>query len=101
MLSIFKNEKFWCVVAGAAGVIIGKKILTSPKTRELTVNGLAKGMKLQDDAKNALQNLRDDAADVCYDARTQAGLNKTEDNDNNIDDETADDSEEATSADEA
>lgn len=26
MKNIFKNEKFWLVAAGAAGVIVGKKI---------------------------------------------------------------------------
>ncbi len=78
MLNLFKNKNFWCVVAGAAGVIVGKKILTSPKTRELTVNGIAKGMKLQNDAKEAIQNMKDEAADICYDARTEAGLEDTD-----------------------
>ena len=51
MKNIFKNEKFWLVAAGAAGVIVGKKIITAKKTRQLAVTGLAKGMKLQKDAK--------------------------------------------------
>lgn len=38
----FKNEKLWCVVAGAAAVIVGKKVFTSPKTRSVAVTGLAK-----------------------------------------------------------
>ena len=44
MKNIFKNEKFWLVAAGAAGVIVGKKIITAKKTRQLAVTGLAKGM---------------------------------------------------------
>ena len=27
MLKVFKNEKLWCAVAGAAAVIVGKKII--------------------------------------------------------------------------
>lgn len=74
MNNLFKNEKFWCVVAGAAGVIIGKKVLTSKKTRELAVTGMAKGMKLSHDAKAAFQSMKDEAEDMCYEAKEQAGL---------------------------
>ncbi|MCM1529821.1 MAG: hypothetical protein NC093_07480 [Alistipes sp.] len=74
MKNFWKNEKLWCAIAGAATVIIGKKVLTSKKTRELAVSGLAKGMKLQNDAKEAFQNMKDEAADICYDAKAEAGL---------------------------
>lgn len=30
-MSIWKNEKFWCVVGGAVGSAIAKKILKAPK----------------------------------------------------------------------
>ena len=56
MLKVFKNEKLWCAVAGAAAVIVGKKILKADKTRSLAVTGLAKGMKFTHDAKEAFQN---------------------------------------------
>lgn len=78
MKNIFKNEKFWLVAAGAAGVIVGKKVLTAKKTRQLAVTGLAKGMKFTSDAKSAFQSMRDEAQDLCYDAREQAGLNDNE-----------------------
>ena len=74
MLKVFKNEKLWCAVAGAAAVIVGKKILKADKTRSLAVTGLAKGMKLQKDAKAAFQNMKDEASDICYDAKTEAGI---------------------------
>lgn len=74
MLSCFKNEKLWCAIGGAAAVIIGKKIVTSKKTRQLAVSGLAKGMKLQSDAKEVFQNMKDEAADICCDAKAKAGL---------------------------
>lgn len=47
MLDILKNEKLLCAVAGAAAIVVGKKVLKSEKTRNLAVTGLAKGMKLQ------------------------------------------------------
>lgn len=74
MNKIFKNEKLWCAVAGAAGAIIGGKILKSKKTRELAVSGLAKSMKLSHDAKAAFQDMKDEAEDLCYEAKEQAGL---------------------------
>ncbi len=78
MNKFYKNEKFWCVVAGAAAVIVGKKVLKSETTRSLAVSGLAKGMKLQSDAKAAFQNIQEEACDICYDAKEEAGLNDNE-----------------------
>lgn len=76
MLNLFKHEKLICALGGAAAVIIGKKVITSPKTRQLAVTGLAKGMKLTHDAKEAFQNMKDEAADICYDAKAEAGLDE-------------------------
>ncbi len=78
MKNLFRNQNFLCALGGAAAVIIGKKIITAKKTRELAVSGLAKGMKLTHDAKEAFQNMKDEAADICYDARTEAGLDEEE-----------------------
>ena len=80
MLKCFKNEKLWYAVGGAAAMVIGKKIITAKKTRELAVSGLAKGMKLQNDAKATFQNMKDEAQDLCYEAKEQAGLNEESDN---------------------
>lgn len=74
MLNCFKNEKLWCAIGGAVAVILGKKIVTSEKTRQLAVSGLAKGMKMQSDAKEVFQNMKDEAADICCDAKAEAGL---------------------------
>lgn len=76
MKNILKNEKFWCVAAGAAGALIGRKVLTAKKTRELAVSGLAKGMKLTHDAKAVFQDMKDEAEDLCYEAKEKAGLNE-------------------------
>ena len=39
------------------------------------MTGLAKGMKLTSDAKSAFQSMKDEAQDLCYEAKEQAGLN--------------------------
>ena len=78
MKNLFKNQKFLCALGGAAAVIVGKKIITAKKTRELAVSGLAKGMKLTHDAKEAFQNMKDEAADICFDAKAEAGLDEEE-----------------------
>ena len=81
MANIFKNDKFLCALGGAAAVIVGKKILTAKKTRQLAVSGLAKGMKLSHDAKEAFRNMKDEASDICYDAKTEAGIDQEENDD--------------------
>lgn len=78
MNKFYKNEKFWYVIAGAAAIVVGKKILKSDTTRNLAVSGLAKGMKIQSDAKVAFQNIQDEASDICYDAKEEAGLTDNE-----------------------
>lgn len=76
MLKCFKNEKLWYAVGGAAAIVVGKKVLTAKKTREVAVSGLAKGMKFKSDAKAKFQSMKDEASDICYDAKTEAGLNE-------------------------
>ncbi|MBS6445587.1 MAG: DUF1490 domain-containing protein [Ruminococcus sp.] len=78
MLKIFKNEKFLYALGGAVAIIVGKKIVTANKTRQLVVSGLAKGMKLQNDVKEKFQDIQDEASDICYDAKSEAGLNDEE-----------------------
>lgn len=86
MWKCFKNQKVWCAIGGAAAVIVGKKILTAKKTRELAVIGLAKGMKFTHDAKEAFQNMKDDAADLCYDAQVEAGVKEADDDEDEVTD---------------
>ena len=76
MKNIFKNEKFCLVLAGAVGAIVGEKVLKAKKTRELAVSGLAKGMKLTHDAQETFQSMKDEAEDLCYEAKEQAGISE-------------------------
>ena len=78
MFNLLKNEKLICALGGAAAVIVGNKVITSKKVRQLAVTGLAKGMKFTHDAKEVFQNMKDEAADLCYDAKAEAGLDEPE-----------------------
>lgn len=78
MLKCLKNEKVLYALGGAAAAVIGGKIFKAKKTREIAVSGLAKGMKLRNDAKESLQNIKDEAEDLCYDAQLQANADEEE-----------------------
>lgn len=68
----YKNKKLWTFVGGMVTAVAGAKILKAPCTRKACVKGLAAGMKLKSDAAASIQNLKEDAQDICNDAREQA-----------------------------
>lgn len=55
------------LASGVLGVVAKQ-----PKVRQAAVNCVAKGMQLKADADEALQGIKDEAEDVCADARLQA-----------------------------
>lgn len=73
---LFKNEKTLYFIGGIASAVIGAKFLKSSASRELCVKGLAQGMRLQMDAMEAFQNIKEDASDVCFDAKKQAVMDE-------------------------
>ena len=66
-----KDCKVLCFAAGIAAAVVGKKVISSPKTREVLVNGLAKGMQFKADAQETLKNMKEDAQDICYEAKAK------------------------------
>ena len=64
-----KNEKVLCFIGGAAAVICGKKLLESQKAHDICVSGVAKGMQLYKDAKAAAVNIKEEAEDICEEAK--------------------------------
>lgn len=72
ILDYLKNEKVVCFIGGLAAATYGVKVLKSDKTRKACVKGLAKCMKLQKDAQEAFQNMKDEAEDICCDAKKEA-----------------------------
>ena len=77
-IDCLKSEKVRSFVGGAVALIVGKKILKSDATRSACVKTIAKAMKLQSDAAESFQNMREDAQDLCYDAKQAAGIVKEE-----------------------
>ena len=75
---MFKNEKFLWFLAGTAAATLGVKALKSRKARDLAVQVLAKGMKLQQEAKVTFQNMKEEATDICYDAKKEAGIEEAD-----------------------
>lgn len=71
-IKCLKNEKLLCFVGGVATATLGVKALKSAKTRDACVKGLAKGMQLHKDAQETLQNMKEEAVDICHDAKQQA-----------------------------
>ena len=71
LTDIIKNEKLLCFAGGVFAATYGIKALKSEKTRKSAVKGLAKCMKLQKDAQVAFQNMKEEAEDICYDAKQQ------------------------------
>lgn len=71
---VLTSEKFLCFVGGMAAAVFGAKVLKCAKTRELCVQGLAKGMKFKHDTQTAIQNIKEDAQDIYYDAMNEADV---------------------------
>ncbi|MDO4711713.1 MAG: DUF1490 domain-containing protein [Peptostreptococcaceae bacterium] len=67
-----RKDNVWSFAAGIVATIAGIRIAKSPKTREVLVSGLAKGMKLQHDAQEMIQNMREEAEDLVVEATREA-----------------------------
>ena len=72
IMDCLKNEKLLCFAGGVLAATYGVKAIKSEKTRNVCVKGLAKCIKLQNDAQEAFKNMKDQAEDICYDAKQQA-----------------------------
>ena len=79
-LEKLKDCRLLCFAAGAAAVPVLKKLLKSEKTRKACVSGIAKGMKLYQEAQETVLNIKEDAEDLCYEAKSSLN-NKAEEAD--------------------
>ncbi|MBE6035937.1 DUF1490 domain-containing protein [Aminipila sp.] len=67
-----KHQNTWFFLGGIAAAVAGKLILKSDTARKVCVTTLAQGMKMQKEAKVGLQNIKEDAEDLCYEARQES-----------------------------
>lgn len=68
----FKKECGILFAVGIVAGVIGSAVARTEKTRECMVKGLAKGMLCKDSATEYVTNLREDAEDICKEAREMA-----------------------------
>ena len=66
---IMEHKNLLLFAGGAAAAIVGREILKSKTTKELCVKTAAKIMKMQDEAEEAFQNVKEDAEDIRHDAK--------------------------------
>lgn len=66
------SKKVLSFLGGVATATIGVKILKSAPVRNAAVKTIAAGMKLQQDAMSTFEAMKEDAQDLCYEARQQA-----------------------------
>lgn len=73
MKKLLKNEKFLCFIGGMAATVVGCKILKSEATKKTCVKAIASGMKLQQDAQVLLEEIKEEAEDIVYEAKELNG----------------------------
>ena len=74
-----KNKKLICYAGGLLTAYVGKKLASSCKVRKACVSTLAKGMTLQREVENYVQNIKDEAQDLCYDAAAEVAAAEKKD----------------------
>ncbi len=72
MLDCFKKDCISCFAVGAVAGILGLKLVKTEKARNLAVQGIAQGMMAKDCAMEELTNLREEAEEICREAREVA-----------------------------
>lgn len=71
MNNILKNEKAMIFLGGVAAGTLGVKVLKSKAAKKLYVTTLANGMKIQQDAQQLFETMKEDAEDLCFEARKE------------------------------
>lgn len=72
MLHIFAGVKVATFAAGAVTGALGVTVLRSGTVRKLAVSTLAKGYQVKDAASEKLQSMKEDAQDLCAEAKAEA-----------------------------
>lgn len=75
MFDWFEKEKAIIFGAGVVAGLVGLKIAKCPKARAYAVKGLAKGMQAKDAVMEEVTNMRQEAEDICSEAKVMAQQN--------------------------
>ena len=68
---LLKNKYLVGFGLGVAAAVVGYRAYKSRKLRKALVKAVACGMKLRDDAKFAMNTIKEDAEDLCAEAKEQ------------------------------
>ena len=66
-----KHQKTCGFIGGLLTATIGVSLAKSKPVRNLAVKAIAKGMQVQDNAKVTIQTLKEEAEDICAEAKAQ------------------------------
>lgn len=66
IMKILKNKTIW----GFVGGFFAAKVLKTKCVHEVAVKGVAEGMKLTRSLQASIQNIKEDAEDLCLDEAT-------------------------------
>lgn len=72
MFDFLKKQCVLCVIGGAVAGIVGYKVVSAKKTRQLAVKTLAKGLQTKDVIDEKVANFREDAEDIYACAKEEA-----------------------------
>ena len=70
----YTSGRLWCFVGGVGATLIGGLVAKAPKTREIAVKVVSKGMEAQQFCTENVQTLKEDAEDLAAEARKKAKL---------------------------
>jgi hypothetical protein len=65
----FSNKYVIGFGIGVAASVIGYRAYKSKKLRKAVVKAVAQGIKLRDDAKHTINSIKEDAEDICAEAK--------------------------------
>lgn len=66
---MYKHKHALIFVGGMATAIIGAKILKSQVTKDYAAKGMAKVLTCKSEIEESIQDIKDDAEDICTDAK--------------------------------
>ncbi len=78
MKNLFGKEKMAYFVGGIALSVLGSALTKNGTMRKIAVNGLAKGMKLQQNAVSCYEGMKEEASDLYAEAQQQSKENAME-----------------------
>ncbi len=84
MNNIFKNEKVMIFLGGVTAGTLGAKILKSKVAKKLYISTLANGMKIQQDAQQLFETMKEDAENLCFEAREEVSIACSSDEKNKV-----------------